>query len=360
MPPNDSTPAPLPAERVKLAPVVDTGEFAELLDSDRFAQIQRVAKLFSESTLIPETFQGKPANCAVALQMAFRMRIDPMLLMQSMYVVYGRPGIEAKLAIALMNQRGPFTGPLQWEVKGEGADRSWTCFATHKVTGEKCAMTVTWKMAVAEGWVDKKGSKWLTIPDMMGRYRSAAWLGRLYCPEVLLGLPFDDELRDRPDHEIVTTGERVIEDEITMPQPKAEKPAESGQNGAQASPAPVRASAIAKPEPEAAKAPESVDTTTGEVRPAAITFSTPIASPAQAGGDPGGDLLTQQAAADPMNMRRLASRAQREMIIAVAIKRGLTEAQLNKLLGEKFTVELGALPVGLVSDALNYVGNLKP
>ena len=339
--PNDEKPS-----GIRLAPVVDTGEFAELLDSDRFAQIQRVAKLFSESTLIPETFQGKPANCAVALQMAFRMRIDPMLLMQSMYVVSGRPGIEAKLAIALMNQRGPFTGPLQWEIKGEGNDRSWTCYATHKTTGEKCSMTVTWKMAVAEGWVDKKGSKWVTIPDLMGRYRSAAWLGRVYCPEVLLGLPFDDELLDRPDHEIVTPGERV--DEIPMPTAKAEpayksvdqmerearaaqKPPETAENGAQASATEAKAIPVA----------EELQMTDG---------GTISARPE------GTDLLDQAVAADPMQGKRLASKAQRDMIVTVATKHGgMTEAQLNELLADKFSFTLATLPTSMVNEALQFL-----
>ena len=71
-----------PAERPKPMPVHDESEFAQLLDSDRFAQMFRIANAFSESTLIPEVFQGKPANCFVALQMAVRLRVDPMMLMR--------------------------------------------------------------------------------------------------------------------------------------------------------------------------------------------------------------------------------------------------------------------------------------
>jgi hypothetical protein len=204
---NDSLPVAA-RQPMQVSPVSDVSEFAELLDSNRFAQIQRVAKLFSESDLIPQVFQGKPANCAVALQMAFRMHVDPMMLMQNMYIVHGKPGIEAKLAIALINQRGPFTGPVQWKTEGEGKTRKWTAYATHRSTGEKCEAVVTWEMAVAEGWTTKTGSKWMTIPDLMGRYRSAMFLGRLYCPEVLLGLPTDDELRDIGQERVVI-GQRI-------------------------------------------------------------------------------------------------------------------------------------------------------
>lgn len=329
------------AERPKLAPVIDTGEFAELLDSDRFAQIQRVAKLFSESDLIPEAFQGKPANCAVALQMAFRMRVDPMLLMQSMYVVYGRPGIEAKLAIALINQRGPFTGPLQWDERGEGDSRSWTCYATHRATGEKCSMTVTWAMVKAEGWADKKGSKWLTIPQLMGRYRSAAWLGRVYCPEVILGLPFDDELRDEPREHIVP-GTRV--DEI-IPMPKARAASDTNQAGMPAEP--------------------YVDTATGEIEQPKPTMGgpdpAPLKSDAEAvGAKEGADLVDAAIAGDPMAMKRLATKAQREMVLAVASKhKNLTPEQLDVFLSDKFAITVATLPMALVNDVLKFVSEMR-
>jgi len=55
---------------------------------------------------------------------------------------------------------------------------------------------VTWAMVEAEGWASKAGSKWKSIPDLMFRYRSAMFLARLYCPEVLLGMHSVDELHD--------------------------------------------------------------------------------------------------------------------------------------------------------------------
>lgn len=192
---NDTVPAvakPAPAP----IPVTDNGMFAELFDSGRFAQMQRVATLFSQSKLVPEHFRGDMPSCFVGIQMAVRLGVDPFMMLQNTYVVHGRPGMEAKLVIALINQRGPFEGPIQWTFKGTGKGRSCTAWAVHKKTGQKCEATVSWEMAEAEGWTKKTGSKWLTIPDQMFQYRSAAFLGRLYCPEVLMGLPTLDELHD--------------------------------------------------------------------------------------------------------------------------------------------------------------------
>ena len=64
-------------------------------------------------------------------------------------------------------------------------------------TGEKIkGPVVTIEMAKAEGWYNKNGSKWKTMPDLMLRYRAAAFFARTYLPDLLLGLQSVDEIRD--------------------------------------------------------------------------------------------------------------------------------------------------------------------
>lgn len=170
--------------------------FAALLEPDKLNQLWRLAKIFSDSTMVPSHFQKHHEDCFIACQMALRLRVDPFMLMQSTYVVHGRPGMEAKLVIALANARGCFKGPIQYDMSGEGESRSCTAFAIHKSDGSRCEMTVSMATARAEGWASKAGSKWKTIPDLMLRYRSASWLVRTYCPEVMVGLMTRDELED--------------------------------------------------------------------------------------------------------------------------------------------------------------------
>lgn len=185
-----------PAEVKRFTPVMDNGEYSLLLDTARFEQAYRIAKVFSSSQLVPDIFQGNEANCMVAMNMAMRLQIDPMMLMQNMYIVHNKPGMEAKLAIALINSRGPFKGPIQWRFEGEGMKRKCFAFAVHRQTGETCEAECSMDMADKEGWIGKTGSKWKSIPDMMLRYRSATFLGRLYAPECLMGIATADELDD--------------------------------------------------------------------------------------------------------------------------------------------------------------------
>ena len=51
-------------------------------------------------------------------------------------------------------------------------------------------------MAENEGWSKKNGSKWLTVPQVMLRYRAASFFARMNCPELTLGYYSKDEVLD--------------------------------------------------------------------------------------------------------------------------------------------------------------------
>ena len=63
-----------------------------------------------------------------------------------------------------------------------------------KKTGEVVKVSVSMETAKKEGWT--RNTKYQTMPEQMLRYRSATWLIRLHCPEVLLGMQASDEISD--------------------------------------------------------------------------------------------------------------------------------------------------------------------
>lgn len=204
----------------------DEGEFANLLDSSRFAHLQRVAHLFASSELVPEAFRGKVANCFIGLQMALRMRVDPFAFLQSCYIVHGRPGIEAKLAIALVNSSGLFTDSLEYEVEGD--DPMAPAYrvrakATRRSTNKTIfGPWIDWTLVRAEGWESKSGSKWKTMPGIMFQYRAAMFFARLHCPERLLGMQTVDELEDvGPRHQVHS--QVLANDAAPVPRTKAQR-----------------------------------------------------------------------------------------------------------------------------------------
>ena len=163
-----------------------------------FEDAQRIAKALASSTLIPTQFQGQQgfANCLVALEIANRMNISPFLAMQHLHVIHGRPSWSSSFIIAMVNGSGRFT-PLRFEMSGEGD--AMACFAVAtdvKYEQELKGPTITIAMAKKEGWFSKNGSKWQTMPELMIRYRAAAFWGRLYASDLLLGIQSQEEVVD--------------------------------------------------------------------------------------------------------------------------------------------------------------------
>lgn len=168
-----------------------------------FNALQRIARLFSSSALVPDVYKGNIANTSIALEMAFRMRANPLMVMQNLYIVHGNPGWSSKFLIATFNQCGRFTA-VRYEWTGEPGkpNRGCKAFATEKSTGERVeGPLVDWTMVVAEGWSTKKGSKWLTMPELMFMYRAAAFMIRTTAPELTMGLPTAEEEFDRGEDE---------------------------------------------------------------------------------------------------------------------------------------------------------------
>lgn len=176
----------------------NTGDFSMYLDTAQFEQAYRVAKMFASSALVPVLYQKQEANVMIALEMATRLGVSPMMLMQNTYIIQGRVGIEAKLAIALINTSGLFDGPIAYEMSGLAKEENLKCRvkAKRKNGEEVFGPWVTWDVVKNEGWLSKSGSKWKTMPDLMIQYRAAQFFGRLMCPERLMGMQTTDELED--------------------------------------------------------------------------------------------------------------------------------------------------------------------
>lgn len=198
-----------------------------------FTALQRIGKMFAMSNLVPAQFQGEAniGNTSIALEMALRMKASPMMVLQNMYMVYGKPGWSTQFLIACFNQTGRFSS-LRYEFEGQPNTDGWGCraTATELSTGEKVTGTlVTIGIAKQEGWYGKSGSKWQTMPEQMLRYRAAAWFIRSVAPEVAMGMYTVDELRDIEKQErqyvpVQPTAQPMPEPEPEQPKKRGRKP----------------------------------------------------------------------------------------------------------------------------------------
>ena len=241
-----------------------------------FALMQRGAALLSSSTLVPSAYRAEieekkygrvtgvkqnpnaMPNCVLALNMSQRMGADPLMVMQNLYIVDGRPAWSSQFIIAAINACGKFS-PLRftieelgekevewittkWESNPNGGrdvpkdvqhkakimNRQCRAWAIEKSTGERLdGPVVSMDMAIAEGWFGKAGSKWQTMPEVMLRYRAASFFGKLYAPELLMGIQTAEEIHDTIDLSEMSPGSFGLDEEpkpMTMDDIKATLP----------------------------------------------------------------------------------------------------------------------------------------
>lgn len=191
---------------------------AQVFESaELFQALYDIGKMFATSALVPQNYQGKPMDCAIAVDMANRMGISPMMVMQNLYVVKGKPQWSGQACMSLIKGSGEFRN-VRPVYTGERNTESWGCYirAEDNNTGEIIKGTeVTIGMAKAEGWYQKTGSKWQTMPELMLSYRAAAFFARVYIPNALMGVNVEGEVEDITKGALPETDEPLgVPDEI--------------------------------------------------------------------------------------------------------------------------------------------------
>lgn len=288
-------------------------------DPQQFQTMQRVCKMFASSDLVPDTYKAKTkpiptnatpeviaavqaeneaatskaiANCMIAVEVSMRIGASPLMVMQNMAVIYGRPSWSSKFLIATVNSCGRFE-PLQFRFTDKGnigkveyTDYEWNDRARHKEAVKKvldgtnirnleCVAFTTKKgskdvlesapvsiqLAVEERWFTKDGSKWRTMPRQMLMYRAASMWTNAYAPELSMGMRTIEEQQDIVDvefEEMPTPPAATANNTASTISMDDAKPAS---DPAPASPEPANQEA-ATPEAKAEPAPAAPESTT--------------------------------------------------------------------------------------------------
>lgn len=180
---------------------VQTGGLNVFSDAANFETALKMADVLSHSTVVPKDYQGNTGNCMIAIEMAARIKTSPMMVMQNLYVVNGRPAWSSQWIIAMINASRRYKSELQFEFGNDPKDGGLSCYAWaedysgHRVLGPK----ITMNMANSEGWTTKNNSKWKTMPEVMIQYRAASFFGRMNCPDMIMGIYTQDEVVDAVD-----------------------------------------------------------------------------------------------------------------------------------------------------------------
>lgn len=163
-----------------------------------FEKLMEMANMLAKSTIVPAQYQNRPENTFVALDMASRMGVSPMVVMQNLYIIQGKPSWSGQAMASMIRNSSEFRN-VELHYVGQAGTDTWGAYITaERVSNGKTIKggTVTIAIAKKEGWYQKAGSKWQTMPEQMLAYRAYAWFGRVYCPEILMGLQSTEEVYD--------------------------------------------------------------------------------------------------------------------------------------------------------------------
>lgn len=158
----------------------------------------KAATFLSKCAFAPKIYQNSPENCLIAYEMIVRTGLPAMAVLQNLSVIHGKPCWMGSFCAALVNSCGLFS-KLDYVEVGKPGTPSWGIYATSIRNDNRrvCnSEVITLKMAADEGWLNKPGSKWKTMPKQMMMYRAAAFFARAYCPEIMYGMQTIEEVQD--------------------------------------------------------------------------------------------------------------------------------------------------------------------
>lgn len=194
----------LQEEKQELVPQADNETFKSVStptmwnDTKMMTNAWKMANMLAQSTIVPQAYRGNAGNCINAIDIANRMGLSPIMVMQNSQVVQGNFTWKGSACKGLIDNCGRFK-KTRYVFVGEKDTDDWGCyleaFDTETEETVKGAV-VTIKMAKDEGWYGKNGSKWRTMPEIMMQYRSATFFARAYCPQALMGFYTTDEMID--------------------------------------------------------------------------------------------------------------------------------------------------------------------
>ena len=221
------SPPPPPAQSQAQADI-SSGVFSGIA---AFEAAQRMAQALCTSTMVPAEYRGQQglSNSLIALEIAARMGLSPLVVMQNMTPIHGKPSWSSSFLIATVNASGRFS-PLRFVFDDKSNPSSCYAVARDKASGEVLeGETISIAMAKREGWwsrpdrYGKETSKWQSMTGQMLRYRAAAFWVKVYCPEISLGLMTQEEVADVQAVEV--TAVVPVPAAPSLPAPSATAPA---------------------------------------------------------------------------------------------------------------------------------------
>jgi hypothetical protein len=180
-----------------------------------FEEAWKIARLLSDSDLVPKDYRGKPANCLVALQWGADLGLPGLQALQNIAVIGGRPSVWGDAALALVQSHRAYLSHREW-IEGVGDERVACCAITRKGMQEHVSRFSVGDAKRAGLWT--KDGPWKQYPERMLKMRARGFALRDTFADALRGLSIGEESMDLPEKDM---GPADVVDRTPAPAPAA-------------------------------------------------------------------------------------------------------------------------------------------
>jgi len=157
------------------------------------------SEVLSKSALIPQGYQGKPANVLVAVQWGMELGLPPLQALQNIAVINGKPSVYGDALLAMVRADTRCRG-VNERIEGKGDDRMAICTISRMhIDGEVEEIERTFSVSDAKQanlW--GKPGPWKMYTERMMQHRARGNAIRDAFPDVIKGLITVEEAQDYP------------------------------------------------------------------------------------------------------------------------------------------------------------------
>jgi hypothetical protein len=163
------------------------------LEPKSLTEAMEIAKMLSDSSMVPACYKGKAADTLVAMMMGKEVGLNPIQALQNIAVINGKPSIYGDAMLALV-QNHPKFGGIEESFDDESMTATCTVFRRNgKPHTQKFSQA---DAATAKLW--GKAGPWTQYPKRMLQMRARGFALRSQFADALAGLITAEEAQDMP------------------------------------------------------------------------------------------------------------------------------------------------------------------
>jgi hypothetical protein len=169
-------------------------------------QANQIAKSLAQTSFVPSTMRGKPADITAAILAGQELGLQPMATLRSMDVIQGTPALRAHAMRGLVQSHGH-----EVELVESTPEK---CVMRGRRVGKENWQTVTWDIARAELLGLTSKGEWKKQAQTMLVARATGEICRLIASDVLHAMPYAAEELDETSPTTTNSASKVTVDEV--------------------------------------------------------------------------------------------------------------------------------------------------